>query len=86
MNLDREHNIAKISGITLEQHSENVMSEAAYICDSLSNTLIKYKKSIGKDLNKRLVVACRFHDDGKMERHWQEACRRDAKEYSQWLE
>ena len=86
MNLYREHNLAKISGITLEQHSEDVMSEAAYICASQPNTLIKYKRSIGKDLDKRLAVACRFHDDGKMERHWQEACRRDAKEYSQWLE
>lgn len=86
MDIDREHNLAKISGITLEQHSKNVMSEAAYICACLSNTLLKYKLSVGKDLDKRLEAACRFHDDGKIEIHWQEACRKDARKYHLWLE
>ena len=46
----RSYILAKPSGITLEQHSSDVMSEMSDICQIFIGTCEKYKKLTGKDL------------------------------------
>ena len=49
MEVDKRNNIlAKPSGITLEQHSSDVMSEMSDICQIFISTCEKYKKLRGK--------------------------------------
>lgn len=84
MTINRNHTLAKISGITLEQHCSNVILEAEKLCASEPVTINKYKQYVGKDLSKRLEVACQLHDDGKAEPHWQSACVKDADNFHKW--
>jgi len=71
MDINRKHTLAKISGITLEQHCSNVISEALKICSCQPATIKKYYRIVGKDLLQRVEVTCQLHDDGKAEPHWQ---------------
>ena len=61
----RSYILAKPSGITLEQHSSDVMSEMSDICQIFIGTCEKYKKLTGKDLAMRLSVSAKWHDNGK---------------------
>ena len=62
MEVDKRNNIlAKPSGITLEQHSSDVMSEMSDICQIFIGTCEKYKKLTGKDLAMRLSVSAKWH-------------------------
>lgn len=84
MDVDRKHTLAKITGITLEQHCNDVISEAAKLCSNIPVTKKKYRDLVGKDLRQRLEVACQLHDDGKAEPHWQNACIKDADSFQKW--
>ena len=85
MEVDKRNNIlAKPSGITLEQHSSDVMSEMSDICQIFIGTCEKYKKLTGKDLAMRLSVSAKWHDNGKACKTWQEACRKDFHNYLLW--
>ena len=85
MKEDKRSNIlAKPSGITLEQHSSDIMSEMSDICQILIGTCEKYKKLTGKDLAMRLSVSAKWHDNGKACKTWQEACRKDFHNYQLW--
>lgn len=79
--MHQENNIilAKPTGITLEQHVSNVISEADMILSIVPFVTQKYRDIVCKDLQKRLEVVCRLHDDGKKQRKWQEACQKDYK-------
>jgi len=46
--------LAKPSGITLEQHTKNVMSEGKFLLEHNSFIVQKYKERVGKDLFVRL--------------------------------
>ncbi len=76
--------LAKPSGITLEQHCSDVMSEMSDICQIFIGTCEKYKKLTGKDLAMRLSVSAKWHDNGKACSKWQEACRKDFHNYQLW--
>lgn len=69
--------LAKPSGITLKQHSDDVINEGLAICQLLKSTCEKYKLIVDKDLSRRLYYAARFHDRGKTNSIWQKACRED---------
>lgn len=69
--------LAKPSGITLEQHKQNVMSEADLILDLIPHAIFKYDQKVKKDLRCLLTVVCKHHDDGKNNIKWQSACQKD---------
>ena len=79
--MHQESNIilAKPSGITLEQHVSNVVSEANIILSNVPFVPLKYSDIVCKDLQKRLEIVCKVHDDGKKHPKWQNACQLDYK-------
>ncbi|MBQ0155403.1 MAG: CRISPR-associated helicase Cas3' [Bacteroidales bacterium] len=76
--------LAKPSGITLEQHSLDVMSEGSIILSIFNATCKKYRESTGKDLNNRVDFVARYHDLGKSDDAWQNACQEDYIEFCKW--
>ncbi len=80
----RNYILAKPSGITLEQHRSDVVSEMSDICQIFIGTCEKYKMLTGKDLAMRLSVSAKWHDNGKACSKWQEACRKDFHNYQLW--
>lgn len=80
--------LAKPSGITLERHREDVMSEGELLSISYPYTFQKYEKRTGKSLKKRIEHVINFHDDGKDDRlttnRWQKACQIDYENYLRW--
>jgi len=81
MNLVSNIILAKPSGITLEQHIFDVMTEANMILSHFPFVSAKYERFIGKNLSKRLEIVCKLHDDGKKDPRWQNACRKDYEIY-----
>ncbi|MUP39409.1 CRISPR-associated helicase Cas3' [Labilibaculum euxinus] len=84
MNNENTKILAKPSGITLEEHTSNVMSEAHAIIKTKSFIFIKYLDYVGVPLVKRLEIAVRFHDEGKKHPQWQDACRKDFDNFKKW--
>ena len=76
--------LAKSSGVTLQEHTNNVITEGNYIIESFPFTMQKYQSIVGKDLSKRLRGACKYHDDGKSHPRWQEACYEDYNQFLEW--
>lgn len=77
--------LAKPSGVTLEQHTSDVMSEAKNLCHFLKASCRKYETfSMGKSLTQRVVIAAKAHDLGKRCQQWQTACRLDYNSFSEW--
>ena len=80
----RNYILAKPSGITLEQHRSDVVSEMSDICQIFIGTCEKYKMLTGKDLAMRLSISAKWHDNGKACPKWQEACKKDFHNYQLW--
>jgi CRISPR-associated endonuclease/helicase Cas3 len=77
--------LAKPSGITLDTHSQNVISEGLLLLKNIPTTTNKYNKLTGKSLKKRVELACQFHDAGKeLSKKWQSACQKDYEEFLNW--
>jgi CRISPR-associated endonuclease/helicase Cas3 len=76
--------LAKPTGITLEDHVTNVMSEAKKIEAIHPFVFSKYQKRIGKSLSVRLEKAIEYHDLGKASDKWQTACRKDYETFIGW--
>jgi CRISPR-associated endonuclease/helicase Cas3 len=76
--------LAKSSGLTLEEHTNNVISEGKRIVESYPFVMEKYQSMTKRDLAKRLEGACKFHDVGKGYWKWQEACRKDYQVFLDW--
>jgi CRISPR-associated endonuclease/helicase Cas3 len=72
--------LAKPSGITLKEHVDNVVAEANSIINSFPFVFEKH----GINLAKRLLGACKFHDDGKKHPRWQNACQKDYQIFLDW--
>ena len=72
--------LAKPSGITLEQHKLDVMQEGRALCQS-QFLIDKYKLFTNKDLGKRLLLVCEYHDWGKRNEQWQSACQKDYESF-----
>lgn len=76
--------LAKPSGVTLEQHKLDVMSEGASLLEQMPFIAEKYEHRIGKKLSKRLNIVCEYHDDGKTSEKWQTACQKDYEAFTNW--
>ncbi len=76
--------LAKPTGITLEEHVSNVMSEAKSIEAFHDFVFEKYMNRVGKSLAVRLEKAVEFHDIGKAHDVWQAACRKDFNAFKEW--
>ena len=76
--------LAKSSGLTLEEHTNNVISEGKRIVESYPFVIEKYQSMTKRDLAKRLEGACKFHDVGKSHTRWQTACRKDYQVFLDW--
>jgi len=76
--------LAKPSGLSLDEHTEHVLIEGMRICEAFPLTAQKYLEIVGKKLQRRIELACQYHDTGKMlSQKWQNAC---VKEYSEYLD
>ncbi|HQV67111.1 MAG TPA: CRISPR-associated helicase Cas3' [Saprospiraceae bacterium] len=76
--------LGKPSGITLWQHTNNVLAEGEYIIFSFPFSFEKYLNLLQKDLSKRLKGAIRYHDEGKKHSVWQKACQDDFNTFLSW--
>ena len=77
--------LAKPSGITLEQHTQNVMSEGAALVANMPFVLQKYQEYTGKSLQRRTELVCKYHDAGKeLSEKWQTACQQDYDNFLSW--
>lgn len=76
--------LAKPSGITLEQHTQGVMSEGKLLLEQTPFVVQKYQERVGKSLATRLERVCQYHDLGKKTPKWQDACQKDYEAFLQW--
>lgn len=76
--------LAKPSGITLKQHTDNVVEQANVIIKAFPFIFSKYIQLFNIDLKKRLLVSCKYHDLGKSNKKWQDACWADHLNYLKW--
>ena len=76
--------LAKPSGITLEQHTQGVVSEGKLLLKLTPFVVQKYQERIGKSLAIRLERVCEYHDLGKKNPKWQTACQKDYEAFLQW--
>lgn len=73
--------LAKPSGVTLEQHTENVRKEAATILQSRPFFVQKYARFCERDLAQTLDLIALWHDEGKRHPKWQRACQLDYEHF-----
>lgn len=79
--------LAKPSGITLDAHRHNVISEGLLLAKAIPFTSRKYHEITGKDLSRRVQLSSQFHDEGKeISTVWQTACQNDYQDYVDWQE
>jgi CRISPR-associated endonuclease/helicase Cas3 len=77
--------LAKPSGITLERHTQNLMSEGALLVANTPFVLEKYQKQTEKSLIRRIEEVCKYHDAGKeLSEKWQTACQQDYDNFLNW--
>jgi CRISPR-associated endonuclease/helicase Cas3 len=77
--------LAKPSGITLDKHRQDVISEGKSLLDQVPFVAHKYEQRVGRPLARRLELVCQYHDDGKEEVDaWQLACQKDYEEFLSW--
>ena len=76
--------LGKPSGITYEQHVQNVCDEGHSIVKNYPFVIEKYHKRVNKNLAKRLNGACLYHDTGKKHEKWQTACQKDYQLFIDW--
>ena len=76
--------LAKPSGITLEQHTQAVVSEGKLLLEHTPFVVQKYQERVGKSLAIRLERVCEYHDLGKRNPKWQIACQKDYDAFLQW--
>lgn len=76
--------LAKPSGITLEQHTQGVVSEGKLLLEQTPFVVQKYQERVGKSLSIRLERVCEYHDLGKKNPKWQIECQKDYDAFLQW--
>lgn len=74
--------LAKPTGISLEEHVQNVQQEAGRILEVRPNLAVKYARLTGHSLRELLEVAVQWHDEGKKDKQWQEPCQKDFAAYN----
>ena len=78
--------LAKPSGITFEEHSQNVMSEGKMLLSLIPASCKKYHLFVNRDLSKRIAFVCEHHDEGKKDEKWQIPCQKDYHRFKEWCE
>lgn len=78
--------LAKPSGITLEQHALDVMSEGRAILLHCPSAQHKYQEMANRSLGDRVSFICQYHDLGKEIPQWQIACQKDYEAFRKWSE
>jgi len=73
--------LGKPTGITLKTHTENVLNELSIYLKKRSFVLEKYHSIVGVVLNGSLELICKYHDLGKKQSDWQDACQREFEEF-----
>lgn len=63
--------------VSVDEHSKHVENEAQEILASRPFVVKKYQAITGKDLSKRVMAAAKYHDIGKKNPKWQNACKKD---------
>jgi CRISPR-associated endonuclease/helicase Cas3 len=72
--------IAKTSGLPLKEHNQNLLKQAADALSLRAFVIEKYKKlTNGADLKAELETSAKWHDIGKTDNEWQDACQADFK-------
>ena len=69
--------------ISVQEHTDHVINEAQSILASHAFVRGKYSQLTGKDLERRVLTAAKYHDLGKQHPIWQEACRKDLEIFQQ---
>jgi CRISPR-associated endonuclease/helicase Cas3 len=82
--IDFKKYLAKPSGITLDDHINNVISEGDSLISEQFTFVEKYKKFFNKDLKIRIETVCRLHDFNKIDTIWQTACQEDYNKFMIW--
>jgi len=73
--------LAKPSGITIEEHVEHLRNQAIPMLAVRPVALRKYEERTKQDLSKSLDDAIWWHNEGKRNSKWQEACRLDYEDF-----
>lgn len=77
--------LGKPSGISLEDHTNNVIEQARKVLTVLPFLKEKYARlTQGGDLENHVFVAACDHDLGKKHHSWQRACQADYEVYKAW--
>jgi len=77
--------LAKPSGIPLDEHRQNVVSEGALLVANAPFVHQKYQAQTGKNLARRIELICQIHDEGKgISGKWQAACQKDYENFLKW--
>ena len=67
-------NLAKPTGITLKEHTENVIAQAEDWKNLRKQSFEKYRKFFKQTAENSLIKVCKYHDLGKKVKAWQSAC------------
>lgn len=84
--MTQQEPLAKPSGISYRDHRQHVMDEAGRVLEAWPFLAGKYARRTGHDLNFLLKRAAFWHDAGKCDSVWQDACRADYERYRAWRE
>jgi CRISPR-associated endonuclease/helicase Cas3 len=80
MKIEPSEPIAKTSGLPLKEHNRNLLKQAADALSQRSFVIEKYKKlTNGADFKAELETSAKWHDIGKTDDEWQDACQADFK-------
>lgn len=73
--------LAKPTGISLKEHTSNVVGESNGYIAARPFVFEKYERFIGKNLCVSVNTVCKYHDLGKKFSQWQDACRKEFNTY-----
>lgn len=78
--------LAKPTGITLDEHVGNLISQAELLFARRPFVLDKYRKFTGEDFASAVRDSAQWHDAGKKHPHWQDYCQKDFEEFQRLSE
>lgn len=73
--------LAKPTGIALDEHISNLLGEVSQLVSVRPFVCQKYRELVGEDLEKEIKLSARWHDEGKKDKVWQDACQLDHQEF-----
>lgn len=77
MKTERSNFIAKTSGLTLKEHNQNLLRQAADLLSQRPFVIEKYIRTTGADLQAELEASAKCHDMGKTDNDWQIPVQKD---------